>query len=213
MQKVVRLVSLVLRLASPSVADLQATPESEGVPISQSVSKITRKGCKRQATALQIINWGPPESLQMYFQMVGRAGRDMLPARCILFWSAKNVATRRFLQRQQHCAHDVECYSKEDLCTLCPLHEYVCIIDHMCMSLVRSSLIKSGASSNAYDPKHLVNHACTILTYGPCSGRIYCASAVDFVPSAVFNFASQLCLWSKRKSCLGLCLLLASHHV
>jgi superfamily II DNA helicase RecQ len=49
---------------------------------------------------VQIINWGPPGSLQMYFQMVGRGGRDMAAARCVLFWSKANVATRRFLQRQ-----------------------------------------------------------------------------------------------------------------
>ena len=49
---------------------------------------------------MQIINWGPPGSLQMYFQMVGRAGRDMLPARCLLFWSKSGVNTRHFLQRR-----------------------------------------------------------------------------------------------------------------
>jgi hypothetical protein len=45
----------------------------------------------------QIINWGPPGSLQAYAQMVGRAGRDVAPARCVLFWSKAGIANKRFL--------------------------------------------------------------------------------------------------------------------
>lgn len=57
------------------------------------------------ALCLQIINWGPPGDLQMYFQMIGRAGRDFLPARCMLFWSAGGISNRKFMQRQDTQAY------------------------------------------------------------------------------------------------------------
>jgi superfamily II DNA helicase RecQ len=47
-----------------------------------------------------VINWGPPGSLSMYMQMIGRAGRDLLPARCILFWSPSGISSRKFTMRQ-----------------------------------------------------------------------------------------------------------------
>lgn len=54
---------------------------------------------------LQIINWGPPGDLQMYFQMIGRAGRDSLPARCLLFWSPAGISSRKYMQRQDAAAY------------------------------------------------------------------------------------------------------------
>eukprot|EP00892_Ulva_mutabilis_P003710 jgi/Ulvmu1/1710/UM116_0023.1 len=51
-----------------------------------------------------IINWGPPGDMQAYFQMIGRAGRDFLPARCVLFWSAGGISNRKFMQRKDSAA-------------------------------------------------------------------------------------------------------------
>jgi superfamily II DNA helicase RecQ len=47
-----------------------------------------------------VINWGPPGSLSMYMQMIGRAGRDLCPARCMLFWSPSGISSRKFMMRQ-----------------------------------------------------------------------------------------------------------------
>ena len=47
-----------------------------------------------------VVNWGPTGSLSMYMQMIGRAGRDLCPARCMMFWSPAGVNSRKFMLRQ-----------------------------------------------------------------------------------------------------------------
>lgn len=39
-----------------------------------------------KANVRRIIHYGPPKSIETYYQQSGRAGRDSLPADCILFW-------------------------------------------------------------------------------------------------------------------------------
>lgn len=99
---------------------------------------------------VQIINWGPPGSLQMYFQMVGRGGRDMLPARCLLVWSRANVATKRFLQRQ-----DAAQCAPPSLARTRPRRRWqrilrpraACVKDLLARSAVNGSSCRGAASS------------------------------------------------------------------
>lgn len=42
----------------------------------------------KQPDTRRVIHWGPPKSVEEYFQQIGRAGRDGLPAECILYTSA-----------------------------------------------------------------------------------------------------------------------------
>ena len=41
----------------------------------------------------RVVHYGMPSSLEAYYQQAGRAGRDGLPAKCILLWSQGDVGT------------------------------------------------------------------------------------------------------------------------
>jgi ATP-dependent DNA helicase RecQ len=53
-----------------------------------------------------IIHYNPPKTLENYFQEAGRAGRDGLPARCILFHTAGDKANLNRFARQDSLSKD-----------------------------------------------------------------------------------------------------------
>src|SRR5438128_6816247 len=58
----------------------------------------------------RVIHWGPPRTLESYYQEAGRAGRDGLPAECTVLWQPRDFALgdveatmRRYVQGGGRC--------------------------------------------------------------------------------------------------------------
>ena len=43
-----------------------------------------------------VIHYGVPKTIEEYYQQTGRAGRDGLPSKCVLFWNAGDLVLMGF---------------------------------------------------------------------------------------------------------------------
>ena len=61
-----------------------------------------------------VIHVGPPSSIQMYFQETGRAGRDGLPSKAILYYNNRDIARNRYIgsDMTSFCKIEDQCLRK-----------------------------------------------------------------------------------------------------
>jgi ATP-dependent DNA helicase RecQ len=50
----------------------------------------------------KIINWGAPCDLETYYQEIGRAGRDCMPSKVVMFYEKSDFVTSRFILSKSH---------------------------------------------------------------------------------------------------------------
>jgi ATP-dependent DNA helicase RecQ len=70
-----------------------------------------------------VVHYQTPGSVEAYYQEAGRAGRDGLPADCVLFFGVADLVTQRFLARKSsrgatssHLLAGVEAYARAAVC-------------------------------------------------------------------------------------------------
>lgn len=51
----------------------------------------------------QVIHWGPPDDIEMYVQETGRAGRDGLCSRALLYFDKQDISDAITCNAGAHC--------------------------------------------------------------------------------------------------------------
>ncbi|KAM8719950.1 hypothetical protein ACLKA7_006068 [Drosophila subpalustris] len=54
-----------------------------------------------KANVRLVVHYGAPSDMERYYQEIGRAGRDNLPAKCVLFYGDSDAATHQRMQQSQ----------------------------------------------------------------------------------------------------------------
>jgi ATP-dependent DNA helicase RecQ len=120
-----------------------------------------------------IVHYGLPKNLENYYQQIGRAGRDGLPADCLLLWSYKDTSTIRYFIDQEDPAQQPGAnarlqammdFANTRRCRRIPLLSY----------FGEPYIAKSCAACDNCDSKHETNTADTVDLTIPAQKFLSC---------------------------------------
>jgi RecQ family ATP-dependent DNA helicase len=80
-----------------SVVDRFCKPTGDAAQLDVVVATVAFGMGIDKSDVRSVVNYGPPQSLQDYYQQAGRAGRDGQPALCLLFWGPKDFANAEYV--------------------------------------------------------------------------------------------------------------------
>jgi ATP-dependent DNA helicase RecQ len=80
-----------------SVVDRFCKPAGDAAQLDVVVATVAFGMGIDKSDVRSVVNYGPPQSLQDYYQQAGRAGRDGRPALCLLFWGPKDFVSAEYV--------------------------------------------------------------------------------------------------------------------
>jgi ATP-dependent DNA helicase RecQ len=138
-----------------------------------------------------VIHTGMPKSLEHYQQEAGRAGRDGLPAECILFYGAKDAALWfEMIRKSGDSGNETSLKKLDDMIAYCntPFCRHRYLVEYFGQDFEGKHSIESKPEGHSSRPKE--------------TSRIGCDSGCDVCTQPPISVADPLVLSQKILSCV-----------